>query len=630
MRTARFLSLALAVGALAACGPDTDIGPGEVSLAVSPPTLTLVLTDPGTRLVAVATDSRGITFVVANAMWSSDGPGVATVDASGLVQAVGVGSATITARAGAKQATASVTVTPAPVIATSVDSVGFSGIANGPAPASQVVAIANGGGGTLFPVTDSVAYGAGASGWLQATLTGPTAPDTLQLAVATTALAFGTYSATVTLQAAKAIDHVVQVTLTVGPGAPAQVVRQAGDSQSAIANTAVPIAPAVKVIDAFSNPVPGTIVQFVVTSGGGSLGQGADTTDASGAASPGSWTLGASAGTNHFTATVSGLPVLQFTAIGNPGNAVNLLKTSGDGQSDPVAATLGTVYTVRVTDGSGNGVQGVTVAWSVPAGTGSITPAAPQTDASGFSTATRKLGTVSGTDSTTAAVGGLVGSPITFTATANPGHPATLVLNAGNGQYATVDSNVAVAPSVAVRDGFGNGVSGIGITFAVAANNGTIGSATPTTNASGIATLGFWTMGAARRTDTLTATPTSISLSGSPVRFTAHAAWSLHDQVQPQVFTAICAGCHTAGPSPDFRNDSATYKNLLNGNGTATVYVTPFDTTDDGFTKTHGFLLFRLKSASNPMPPGAGGPLATTNPALYALIRDWILDGARR
>ena len=629
MLSARHVSLTLAVAALAGCGPDTDIGPGAVSLAVSPPTLTMVLTDSGSRLVAVATDAKGITFVVANATWSSDNPGVATVDAAGLVQAVGVGAATITARAGANQATAAVTVTPAPIIATSVDSVGFTAIANGPAPATQVVAIANGGGGTLFPVTGSITY-AGAGGWLQTSLTGPTAPDTLRLSIATTALAFGTYSATVTLQAPKAIDHVVTVTLTLGPGAPAQVVRLAGDSQSAIANTAVPIAPAVKVIDAFANPVPGTIVQFAVTTGGGSLGQAADTADVNGAASPGSWTLGPSAGTNHFTATVSGLPALQFTAVGNPGNAANLLKISGDGQTDTVAATLGTVYTVRVTDGNGNGVQGVTVAWSVPAGTGSITPAAPQTDGNGFSTATRKLGTVAGTDSATAAVGGLVGSPVVFTAAANAGHPATLSLNAGNGQYATVDSNVAIAPSVAVRDGFGNGVSGVGITYAVAANNGTIGGATPTTNGSGIATLGFWTMSSARRTDTLTATPTSISLSGSPVRFTAHAAWSLRDQVQPQVFTAVCAGCHTAGPFPDFRNDSASYKNLLNGNGTATVYVTPFDTTDDGFTKTHGFLLFRLKSASNPMPPGAAGPLATTNPALYALIRDWILDGARR
>ena len=630
MRSTRQISLVLAVATLTACGPDTDIGPIEVSLGVSPSTLSMTLTDSAQQLLAVATDPKGVTFVVSTAVWSSDNSGVASVDSTGRVQAVAVGTATITAQAGGRQASATVDVTPPPVIATGADSVGFSGIANGPAPASQNIAISNSGGGALGPITQSVAYGSGTSGWLQATLSGPIAPDTLQLAITTTALSFGTYAATVTLQAPKALDHTVQVTLTVGPGAATQVVRLAGDSQSAIANTAVPIAPSVKVIDAFANPVPGTVVQFAITAGGGSLGQAADTTDAAGAASPGSWTLGASAGTNHFTATVTGLPVLQFTAIGNPGNAVNLLKISGDGQSDTVAATLGTAYVVRVTDGNGNGVQGVTVAWSVPAGTGSITPAAPQTDANGFSSATRTLGTVARKDSTTAAVGGLVGSPIGFTATANPGHPATLALNVGDGQYATIDSNVATAPSVAVRDGFGNGVSGIGITFAVAANNGTIGGATPTTNASGIATLGFWTMSSARRTDTLTATPTSISLSGSPVRFTAHAAWSLHDQVQPQAFATACAGCHTAGPFPDFRNDSATYKNLLNGNGTATVYVTPFDTTDDGFTKTHGFLLFRLKSATSPMPPGAGGPLATTNPALYALIRDWILDGARR
>lgn len=630
MRSTRQISLVLAVATLAACGPDTDIGPIEVSLAVSPSTLSMTLTDSAQPLLAVATDSKGVSFVVPNAAWSSDNSGVASVDSTGRVRAVAVGTATITAQAGGQQATATVAVTPPPLIATSADSFGFSAVANGPAPAGQIVVITNGGGGTLSAVTLNTAYGPGPSGWLQALLSGATAPDTVQLGLTTTALPFGTYTATLTLHAPKALDHPVQVTLSVGPGAATQVVRLAGDSQSAIANTAVPIAPTVKVIDAFANPVPGTVVQFAVTAGGGSLGQAADTTDSAGAASPGSWTLGASAGTNHFTATVSGLPVLQFTAIGNPGNAVNLVKISGDGQSDTVAASLATVYTVRVTDGGGNGVSGVTVAWSVPAGTGSITPTAPQTDASGFSSATRKLGTVTGTDSTTAAVGGLTGSPIVFTALASPGHPATIAVNAGNGQYANVDSSVAVAPAVAVRDGFGNGVPGVAITFTATASNGTLVGATPTTGASGLAAVTKWTLGSVRRTDTVTAAPTSISLSGSPVVFTAHAAWSLRDQVQPQVFSVACAGCHTAGPAPDFRSDSATYQNLLNGNGTATIYVTPFDTTDDGLTKTHGYLLFRLKSATSPMPPGAGGPLATTSPALYALIRDWILDGARR
>ncbi len=631
MHSPRNLVIALAaLAALAACGPDTNIGPVAVTLAVSPDSLAMVLTDPPQRLVAVGTDDKGISFAVSNATWSSDSPGSAAVDTTGLVTAVAPGTATITARAGGRQASAAVSVTPAPAFATSTDSVAFSAIANGPTPASQNVAIANGGGGTLSPATLSVAYGPSASGWLQPTLTGPSAPDTLQLAITTTALSFGTYAATVTLHAPKAVDHAVKVTLTLGPGAPAQLVRVIGDSQAAIVNTAVPNAPVVRVIDAFGNVVPGTPVQFAVTAGGGSLGKPADTTRASGTASPGSWTLGASAGTNHFTATVSGLPVVQFTAFGNPGNAVNLLKISGDGQSDTAGATLGTLLTVRVTDGSGNGVPGVTVAWSVGTA-GSITPTAPQTDANGFSSASRTLGTITGVDSALASVGGLVGSPVLFLATVHAGRPATIAAYAGDGQYATVDSNVAVAPAVIVQDGFGNGVSGVAISFAVAANNGTIGGLTPTTNGGGIATLGFWTMSAARRIDTLTATPTSITLSGSPVRFTAHAAWSLRDQVQPQVFSAICAACHTQGGQfPHLQTDSAAYQSLLNGNGTMTIYVTPFDTTDDGFTKTHGYLLFRLKSTTAPMPPGAGGPLATTNPSFYAIIRDWILDGARR
>src|SRR5258707_9733279 len=115
MRTARFLPLALAVGALAACGPDTDIGPGEVTLAVSPPALTLVLTDPGTRLVAVATDPKSITFLLANPTWISDKPRVASGYPSRLVRAVAVGSSTITARPRGQQATGPATATPAPL-----------------------------------------------------------------------------------------------------------------------------------------------------------------------------------------------------------------------------------------------------------------------------------------------------------------------------------------------------------------------------------------------------------------------------------------------------------------------------------------------------------------------------------
>jgi len=107
--------------------------------------------------------------------------------------------------------------------------------------------------------------------------------------------------------------------LTVGtgiPGVPTAITKVAGDAQSAPAGTAVAIAPQVKVTDAFSNPVPGVAVAFAVASGGGSITGANATTDASGLASVGSWTLGAAAGPNTLTATVTGLTPVTFTATG--------------------------------------------------------------------------------------------------------------------------------------------------------------------------------------------------------------------------------------------------------------------------------------------------------------------------
>jgi hypothetical protein len=98
--------------------------------------------------------------------------------------------------------------------------------------------------------------------------------------------------------------------------------------------------------------------------------------------------------------------------------------------------------------------------------------------------------------------------------------------------------------------------------------------------------------------------------------------------VQPQLFNG-CAGCHT-GLAPDLSTATVSYQVLLNGNGTMTSYVTPFDTTHSPaacYPASSGLLLCRLKSGTIPMPPGT--PLSTSNPALYALVRDWILDGAR-
>ena len=108
-----------------------------------------------------------------------------------------------------------------------------------------------------------------------------------------------------------------QVTVGTGlPGVPAAITKVAGDTQSAPAGTAVAIAPKVLVTDAFGSPVAGAAVIFAVASGGGSVTGASATTDASGFASVGSWTLGGTAGANSLTATVTGLPAVTFTATG--------------------------------------------------------------------------------------------------------------------------------------------------------------------------------------------------------------------------------------------------------------------------------------------------------------------------
>ena len=81
----------------------------------------------------------------------------------------------------------------------------------------------------------------------------------------------------------------------------------------------MPIAPSVKATDANSKPVSGAAVIFAVASGGGSITGGDQTTNESGVATVGSWTLGPTVGTNTLTATAEGLagsPAI-FTATGD-------------------------------------------------------------------------------------------------------------------------------------------------------------------------------------------------------------------------------------------------------------------------------------------------------------------------
>jgi adhesin/invasin len=163
----------------------------------------------------------------------------------------------------------------------------------------------------------------------------------------------------------------------------------AGDGQSAPIAQPVAIKPQARVTDRFGNPVAGVAVVFAVQSGGGSVSGANQMTDANGLATVGSWTLGASVGTNTLAASVPGsLSAITFTATATATGPAGLSigNSAGDGQRAPAGSPLPINPAVQVTDQTGHPVAGVIVTFSVTAGGGSITGATRATDSNGIAT----------------------------------------------------------------------------------------------------------------------------------------------------------------------------------------------------------------------------------------------------
>jgi len=192
-----------------------------------------------------------------------------------------------------------------------------------------------------------------------------------------------------TLRATATGLTVTSAPFAVVAGSATQIAVNAGNNQTLPAGTAVPIPPSVIVRDAKGNPVPGSAVTFAVAPGNGSITGASQTTNASGIATVGSWTLATAAGTNALTATSTGLtgsPV-AFTATGTAGDAGSIAVNAGNGQSATVGTAVATDPSVVVRDQFANPVAGVSVTFAVGSGGGTVIPTtAVTTNASGIAT----------------------------------------------------------------------------------------------------------------------------------------------------------------------------------------------------------------------------------------------------
>jgi hypothetical protein len=198
---------------------------------------------------------------------------------------------------------------------------------------------------------------------------------------------------------------------TTAPPEPSVATTLAANSSTSVTGVAGAVVtppPSVIVKDQKGAALSGATVTFAVVSGGGSVSGETVTTNASGIATVGSWTLGPVTGENVLNATSGTLNGVAFAATSTAGAAASLAKNAGDNQNAAAGSVVPIPPSVLVKDANGNPKSEVSVTFAVVSGGGSITGATAVTNAAGVATVgSWTLGSSAGVNSLSASVTGL-------------------------------------------------------------------------------------------------------------------------------------------------------------------------------------------------------------------------------
>ena len=294
---------------VAACGGGGSEPPVPTTITLSPTTVSFTALGQTQQLAPTITDQRGDPVDPSGVDWDSGDDLVATVSPGGLVTAEGPGTAQITAAVGGIAAIAQVSVTQTLANFESVSGNAQAAPAGQPLALQLVVEASDALGNPIVGLAVDFTVTQGGGSVLPAG--GDTGPD-------------GRAATVFTLGPAPGSGHQVSATVNgtaftvsfnaTASGQPAALEVFAGNGQSALAGTAVPVRPAVRVLDGATQPVVGAQVQFALAGGGGGVTGALAVTNAIGVAAVGSWTLGAG-GVNTLTATVPGQSVAGDPAL---------------------------------------------------------------------------------------------------------------------------------------------------------------------------------------------------------------------------------------------------------------------------------------------------------------------------
>ena len=224
---------------------------------------------------------------------------------------------------------------------------------------------------------------------------------------------------------------------------PTEIGYLSGDGQTGAAGSLLPQPIVAVVTDANGDPVPGVTVTMAATPGDGILSVGQPKTDPQGRVAA-QWTLGAHAGAQSATATVSGLTGSPVTFGATATTTGTLNPVSGDGQTGAEGTVL-LPLVVEVRNNSNVGQQGVTVTWQVTSGGGSLDATTTTTDQSGQAKVNWTMGPGPGTQSVQAASVATNPGTVDFSATTVVAQPSSI-----SGMVATVDFPAAPPASLHV------------------------------------------------------------------------------------------------------------------------------------------------------------------------------------
>ncbi|MBI3586258.1 MAG: Ig-like domain-containing protein [Ignavibacteriales bacterium] len=258
------------------------------------------------------------------------------------------------------------------------------------------------------------------------------------------------------------------------------VVATAGINQIGQVAKALPDSIAVQVRDQFGASFAGAMVKFaIVDTPNGSIGQQLSdtlvTTNSAGLA----WTkltLGSKVGVYKVQASsgsLTGSPI-TFSATAIAGPARILALASGNNQFGNVKKQLTQPFVVTVTDTFGNVVKSTPVQFniaSMPFGASgqSLSKLVDTTDVNGKASTVLTLGDSAGVYKVNAASATLLGSPLTFTATAvGSSKAAKILLASGNNQIGQVTKTLDRTFVVTARDSADKPVAGVNVSFTIA------------------------------------------------------------------------------------------------------------------------------------------------------------------